>query len=184
MTSSCWQHCRFAVFACQKWWTVLFSRIDSWGLCLVCCWARCWMLEDMDNMEASCIFYVKVGTFNYLEQSKICCLTINKIRIVRRTVQLDTVFAVSVKLYPMDYLRHTATDILSLEQCPNYISQSWDFGCCTPQCISVHKQTTSAQPIAHSGTMANPCKLHPYIAGFILGITYKLAAIYSIPTWS
>jgi len=28
------------------------------------------MLQEMDNMEASCVFYVKVGTFTHLEQSK------------------------------------------------------------------------------------------------------------------
>jgi len=34
------------------------------------------MLEDMDDMEASCVLYVEVGTFNQLEPSKICVLTI------------------------------------------------------------------------------------------------------------
>jgi len=29
------------------------------------------MLHDMDHMEASCVFYVKVGKLNKLEQSKI-----------------------------------------------------------------------------------------------------------------
>jgi len=28
------------------------------------------MLQDMDNMEASCIFDVKVGTFDQLEETK------------------------------------------------------------------------------------------------------------------
>jgi len=40
------------------------------------------MMQDMDNMEASCVIYVKVGTFNHLEQSKIRLLTINKFGIV------------------------------------------------------------------------------------------------------
>ena len=33
------------------------------------------MLHDMHHMQACCIFYVKVGTLNGLEQSKICILT-------------------------------------------------------------------------------------------------------------
>jgi len=37
------------------------------------------MVQDMDNMEASCVFYVKVGTFTNLEQSKISLLTDIKI---------------------------------------------------------------------------------------------------------
>ena len=49
----------------------------------------------MDNMEASCVFYVKVGTFNQFEQSKICILTVNKMGIVRLTVQHDMIFSLS-----------------------------------------------------------------------------------------
>jgi len=36
------------------------------------------MLQVMDNMEASCVFYVKVGTFTYLEQREISLLTVNE----------------------------------------------------------------------------------------------------------
>jgi len=53
------------------------------------------MLQDMGNMEASCIFYVKVGTFNHLEQSKISVLTVNKMGIVRQTVQHEMIYSVS-----------------------------------------------------------------------------------------
>jgi len=45
------------------------------------------MLQDMHNVEASCIIYVFVGTFNHLEQNKICLLTVNKLGIVRLTIQ-------------------------------------------------------------------------------------------------
>jgi len=40
------------------------------------------MLQEMDIMEASCVFHVKVGMFTHLEQSKITLLTVNKLRIV------------------------------------------------------------------------------------------------------
>jgi len=52
------------------------------------------MLQVMDNMEASCVFYVKVGTFTHLEQSKISLLTVNKSGIVTLTVQHDMIVSV------------------------------------------------------------------------------------------
>jgi len=33
------------------------------------------MLQDMDNMEASCVLYIKVSTFTHLAQSKTTVLT-------------------------------------------------------------------------------------------------------------
>jgi hypothetical protein len=53
------------------------------------------MLQVMDNMEASCVFYVKVGTFTHPEQSKISHLTVNKSGIVKLTVQHDLIVRVS-----------------------------------------------------------------------------------------
>jgi hypothetical protein len=52
------------------------------------------MLQVMDNMEASCVFYVNVGTFTYLEQSKISLLTVNNSGIVRLTIQHDMIVSV------------------------------------------------------------------------------------------
>jgi hypothetical protein len=48
-------------------------------------------LQVVNNMKASCIFYVKVGTFTHLEQSKISHLTVNKSGIVTLTVQHDMI---------------------------------------------------------------------------------------------
>jgi len=53
------------------------------------------MLQVMDNMEAHCIFYIKVGMFTYPEQSKISNLTINKSGIVKLTVQHDLIVSIS-----------------------------------------------------------------------------------------
>jgi len=91
------------------------------------------MLQDMDNMEASCIFYVMVSTFTLLEQSKTTLWTVNKSGIVRLTVHHDLIVSVSFMYYPSDSLRQTSADVLSLEQCPIYSLQSCDFGCRTPQ---------------------------------------------------
>jgi len=53
------------------------------------------MLQDMDNMEASCVLYVKVGTLTRLEQSKTPVLTVKETGIVRLTVQHDLIVSVS-----------------------------------------------------------------------------------------
>ena len=52
------------------------------------------MLRDMDNDEASSIVYVKVGTFNHLEPSTICLLTVNMMLIVMLTVQHHKIFSI------------------------------------------------------------------------------------------
>ena len=67
MTSSCGSVGWFAILVSWKWWKVLFWRIEHSCLCWLWCWATCWMLQDMDYMEASCIIYVKVGLFDQLE---------------------------------------------------------------------------------------------------------------------
>jgi len=79
------------------------------------------MLQDMDNMEASCVFYVKVSTFTHLEQSKTSLLTASKSGIVRLTVQHHLIVNVSFMYYPGDPLRQTSANVLSLEQWPIYI---------------------------------------------------------------
>jgi len=53
------------------------------------------MVQDKENMEASCIFYVKVSTFDQLEQNKIFLLTVNKTGIVRLTIQHDLIVSIS-----------------------------------------------------------------------------------------
>jgi len=72
----------------------------------------------MDNMVASCVFYVKVGTFTQLEHSKISLLTVNKSRIVTLTIQHDMIVSVIFMQYPGDYLGQTSADVHSLEQHP------------------------------------------------------------------
>jgi len=48
----------------------------------------------MDIMEASCIFYVEVGMFTYLEQSTMSLLTVKKSEIETLTVQYDKIVSV------------------------------------------------------------------------------------------
>jgi len=52
------------------------------------------MLQVMDNMEASCVFYVKVGMFTHLEQSKISLLTVKKSGIEMLTVRYNMIVRV------------------------------------------------------------------------------------------
>jgi len=53
------------------------------------------MLQDMDNMEASFDFYVKVGMVTHPEQSKNSFLTVNETGIVSLTVHHDLLATVS-----------------------------------------------------------------------------------------
>jgi len=55
------------------------------------------MLQVMDSMEASCVFYVKVGMFTHLEQSKIFLLIVKKSGTVTLTVQHDLIVSVIFK---------------------------------------------------------------------------------------
>jgi hypothetical protein len=143
-----------------------------------------WMLQYMENMEASCVFYVKVGTLNHLERSKTYLLTVNTSGIVRLTVQHDFIVSVSLIYHPGDNLRQTSVDVLSLEQYPIYSWQSCDLCCHTLWFIPVNTQTTSDWLIAHLRAGKNPCNMHLNAAGFILSITNVLAASYSILPWS
>jgi len=52
------------------------------------------MLQVMDNMEASCVFYVKVGTLAHLEQSEICLSTVKESGIQTITVRCDLIVSV------------------------------------------------------------------------------------------
>jgi len=52
-------------------------------------------MQVMDNMEVSCVFYVKVSTFTHLERSKIALLSVNDTSIMTLTVQHDMLVSVS-----------------------------------------------------------------------------------------
>ena len=54
------------------------------------------MLQDMDHIAASCVFYVEVGTFNRLEQCAICILTVTIFGIAMLTVHHDMMFSVCI----------------------------------------------------------------------------------------
>jgi len=99
--------CQFPVSACQKWPTVVFRSMYHCSLRWLC-WARCWMLQVMDNMEGSCVFYVKVSTFTTLEQSITTLLTVNQWGIVRLIVGHDLIGSGSFLYYCEDYLRQTS----------------------------------------------------------------------------
>jgi len=85
------------------------------------------MLQDIDHIEASCIFYVKVGTLNRLEQSKICILTVTTLGIAMLTVHHNLISSVCIMYDPRDFLRQTSADILSDKECTICIAQTRDF---------------------------------------------------------
>jgi len=156
MTSSCEFLCRFAVFASRTQRKLLFQCVDQCPLGWPCCWARCWMLEDMDHMEASCIFYVKVGRFDQFEQSKISILTVTSLGMVMLTTHHDLMVSMWFMKDPGDVFRQTSWDVLSLEWCPLYIYQTWDISCRSLQCIPVNKPTTLEWHNVNCGTFGIP----------------------------
>jgi hypothetical protein len=76
------------------------------------------MLQHMDSMEASCLFYVNVVMLNLLEHSQISHVTVNTAGIVIPTAQHDLFVSVSLIYYPGDFLRQTSADVLSLKEHP------------------------------------------------------------------
>jgi hypothetical protein len=75
----------------------------------------------MDSMEASCVFYVKVGKLNHFKRNQIWLVTVNNAVIVRLTVQNAMIVSVSVMYYPRECLRQTSADVIFLEEGPIYI---------------------------------------------------------------
>jgi len=142
------------------------------------------MLQDVDNMEASWVFYVKVSMFIHLEQRKPYLLTVNKSGIVRLTIRHDLIVSVSFRYYPGDSLRQTSANIFSQEQFSICSRQSCEFRSRTPQLIAVNLQTTSDRYNAHLRAEGNSCNLQLSAAGILLSITNMLAANYSILTRS
>jgi hypothetical protein len=74
----------------------------------------------MGNMEASYVFYVKVGMFTHLQQSKTSLLTINKSGLVRLPTQHDLIVSISFMYCPGDSSKQMSAAILSLEHSPIY----------------------------------------------------------------
>jgi len=76
------------------------------------------MLHDVDHMEARYIFYVKVGTFDQLEQIKICILPITTLEVVMLIVPHDLIVNICFMYDAGDVLRQTSPDVVSVEECP------------------------------------------------------------------
>jgi hypothetical protein len=76
------------------------------------------MLQGMDSLEVSGVYYVKVGTCTYLEQSKISLMTVFKSGFVKLSLQRDLNVSISFRYFARDCLRHTSADVSSLEPYP------------------------------------------------------------------
>jgi len=50
------------------------------------------MVQNIDHMEASCVFYVKGGMLEQCEQSKVCVLTLTLLGITTFMMQQDCIF--------------------------------------------------------------------------------------------
>jgi len=166
----------------QKLRNIDFRGTENCNFCLLCHGASGWMLQDMDNMVASCIFYVKVRMFTCLEQRKPSFLSGNKLELVRLTVKHNLCVSLSFMYFPGNALRQTSADVRCLKQCLIYSCNSCDFGCRERQCIPVNQQTTSDQHFSHIRAVGNHCNFQLYAVGFLLSIMTMLAANYSTLT--
>jgi len=79
------------------------------------------MLQDMDHIEASCIFHVKVGMLDHLEQREFCVLTVTKWGIVIIKIQDNSIFNVSSIYDHGDLLRQSSPAVLSVKESPVYM---------------------------------------------------------------
>ena len=70
------------------------------------------------------MIYVKVGTLNRLEPSKICVLNFTTLGIAMLTIQHYIIFSVCVMKYHRDDFIQTSPDDLADEECAVYISQT------------------------------------------------------------
>jgi len=76
------------------------------------------MLQNMHHMDASCIFYVKVGIFHQLEQYKIFILTVTIWGIAMLIIPYDLIVTACFMYNPGDVWRQTSPAILSVEELP------------------------------------------------------------------
>lgn len=79
-----------------------FWSINHCSLRWICCWTRCWTLQNIHTMESSCVSYVKVGKFPHLEQRKISHLSVNETEIITLNVQHNLILSVNFIYYPWD----------------------------------------------------------------------------------
>jgi len=159
-----------------------FWSIDHCILSWLCWWVRCWMLQDMDHMEASCIFCFEVGTLHRLEQCKISICTVSTLGIAMLPVHHYLMFSICLIQDPGDFLKESSADVLSIKRCAVYISQTRDYGDRSNWLITVNKHTTTDWLGANCRSVGNPCNRQLYAPGFMFCRMCKLAFTHSIMT--
>jgi hypothetical protein len=140
------------------------------------------MLQEMDHMEESCVFYVKVALFDQLEQNIFCLLTVITFGIVMIPLQHDMMLPDSFMYDHGDFLKKSLLHFPLVVKCHFFVLQWWDFCCRSPLCISLNKLTTFNQYTANRENFGYPWNLLLYAVVFILIRTCKLAVTHSILT--
>jgi len=87
------------------------------------------MLQDIDHMEVSCVFYIKVGTFDPLEPNKICVLTFTALEILMLSILHDLIFCICFIEEPGDLIGQTSPHVLSVKESHFYILLTSDVSC-------------------------------------------------------
>jgi len=73
------------------------------------------MLNDMEDMDASHIFCIKVGTFDQHKQSKVCIWMVTELEIIQLTLQ-DIMIICIIFIYNLcNFLKQTSPNAVSLE---------------------------------------------------------------------
>jgi hypothetical protein len=130
-------HGRDDICACRKSRRVHFRNMDQCLLCWPCCSVSCWMLQDMDHMEASCIICVKVGRYHQFPHTKICVLIITWLEIVMLPVHYDKMISVWFMKDHGDVRIQTSPPAHSVKECLFYIYETCEFSCHSSRWIPV-----------------------------------------------
>lgn len=71
--------------------------------------------------QSGCYYYVKIGTFNHLEQSTICVLAVTSFGPVMWTIEYELIVILYFMQDHRDRFRETSQHVISIEEWPCYI---------------------------------------------------------------
>jgi len=82
------------------------------------------MLQEMDDTEITCVKYIKVGNFDYIQQIITFILPVTTSEILILSVQYDWMVRDCFLYNSKNVLRRTSPVILCIEKVPVYIFQT------------------------------------------------------------
>jgi hypothetical protein len=157
---------QFALFARQSRKYIRFQSTDHCIMCCTCFSVRCWVLHDIDHMEATWLFYVKVRGFNQLEEITISSSAVISFRIANLTTHYDLVVLVYFVKYHRNVFSPPLPDIVLLKN-SLFISMNHEISAVSYFNVSqpTNPQTTLVSLHANHSTVGNTSKCQLYAAG-------------------